>query len=109
MLDGHRLPAYVDEHPDGALVHVYVQPQAARDAIVGIHGRALKVKVTAPPLDDKANQAVAGLLAELLGTARRKVSLVGGRTSRNKLFVVASMGAAEVASALERVLSSRAP
>jgi len=109
MLDGHRLPAYVDEHPDGALVHVYVQPKAATDDIVGVHGRALKVKVKAPPLDDKANQAVARLLADRLEVPRRAVSLAGGRGSRNKRFVVAAKDAPAVASALERVLSSRAP
>lgn len=109
MSGDHRLPAYVDDHADGALVHVYVQPKAARDEVVGIHGRALKVKTKAPPVDDKANEAVGALLAGLLNVAPRLVALVGGRTSRNKRFVVSSLDAAGVASALERVLSSRAP
>jgi uncharacterized protein len=109
MSEAHRTPDYVSEHSKGALVHVYVQPKAGTQGVVGLHGGALKVKVTAPPLDDRANGAVAALLAEVLGVPVRDVSLVGGRTARNKRFVVASLSSEGVASALERVLSSRAP
>jgi uncharacterized protein (TIGR00251 family) len=109
MSDGSPLPAYLEEHPEGTVVHVYVQPKAARDDVVGLHGRALKLKVKAPPVDDKANEAVADLLAARLGTSPRAVVLVTGRTSRSKRFLIEAMATEEVASALETVLSSRAP
>ena len=109
MSDGSPLPTYVEEHPKGTVVHVYLQPKAAKDDVVGLHGRALKLKVKAPPVDDKANEAVAALLAARLGTSPRAVVLVSGRTSRNKRLLVEAMAPREVASALETVLSSRAP
>ena len=93
----------------GTIVHVYVQPKAVRDDVVGVHGRALKLKVKAQPVDDKANEAVVDLLAALLGTSSRAVILVAGRASRNKRLLIEAMAPREVARALETVLSSRAP
>lgn len=109
MSESGPLPAYVEDRPDGVAVYVYVQPNAAKDDVVGVHGRALKLKVKAPPVDDRANEAAIALLAARLGLPLSAVVLVGGRASRNKRFRVATLPAAEVASALERVLSSRAP
>ena len=56
-----------------------VQPRSARDRVVGLHGGALKVQVTAPPVDGAANRAVIELLAEWLGVPRRAVAVVRGQ------------------------------
>jgi uncharacterized protein (TIGR00251 family) len=70
---------------DGAVVlHVHVQPSAGRTAVVGRHGDAVKVRVAAPPVDDRANTAVVEMLAELFGVEPAAVGVVGGERSRTK-------------------------
>jgi uncharacterized protein (TIGR00251 family) len=74
----------VDERADSVAFDVRVAPRASRDAIAGEHAGALKVSLTAPPVDGKANAALAALLAEALGVAVRDVRIVRGETGRNK-------------------------
>jgi hypothetical protein len=68
----------------GVLVPVRAQPKASRDALVGPHGDALKVAVTAAPTGGKANQAIETLLAKALGLRRSAATVVSGQTSRDK-------------------------
>src|SRR5438045_1671970 len=90
---------------DGAMVlSVHVQPRAGRSAVVGRHGHALKVVVAAPPLDDRANEATAAVLAEELGVAPAAVELVGGARSREKRFRIASDDVDVLVRRLERSL-----
>jgi uncharacterized protein len=69
-------------------VGVRVQPRSSRDRVVGVHGGALKVQVTAAPAEGAANQAVIGLLAAWLGVPRRSLAIVRGRSGRTKLVEV---------------------
>ena len=69
-------------------VRVHVQPRASRSEVVGVHGAALKVRLSAPPVDGAANDALVELLAGLLGVARRDVSIVHGATSREKVVEI---------------------
>lgn len=75
---------------------VRVVPRASRDAIVGAHAGALKVALTAPPVDGEANAALVALLAKELGVARRDVVIVRGQTSRAKRVEVRGADAAAV-------------
>jgi len=72
--------------PDGTLIRVWLVPGSSRDAIDGVHGDAIKVRVTAPPERGRANAAAVDLLEGRLGFP---VRLVGGRSSRRKTFEVA--------------------
>jgi uncharacterized protein (TIGR00251 family) len=63
---------------------VRVQPRASRDAIEGEWQGALKVRVTAPPVDDRANEGVRRLLADALDVPASAVAIIGGQKSRNK-------------------------
>ena len=74
--------------PEGALLPVRVQPRARRNEVVGWQGAALRVRVTAPPTDGRANQAVVELLAAVLGLPRASIALVSGAASRDKLLRV---------------------
>lgn len=70
---------------NGHLVLVlHVQPGAKRTEVVGTHGDALKIRLAAPPVDGKANEALIGFLAEMFGVPPRNVSLLTGQTSRSK-------------------------
>jgi uncharacterized protein len=71
---------------DAVVLHVHVQPRAGRTAVVGRHGDAVKLRVAAPPVDNRANTAVAELLAELFGIGSGDVELVSGDRSRTKRF-----------------------
>ena len=69
---------------DDLLLEVRVQPRASRDEIVGPHGDRLKVRITAPPVDGKANTHLAKYLAKSFGVAPSAVTLEGGETGRGK-------------------------
>jgi len=66
------------------ILEVRVQPRASRDEIVGPHGEQLKVRITAPPVDGKANAHLARYLAKAFGVAPSAVALIGGETGRDK-------------------------
>jgi uncharacterized protein (TIGR00251 family) len=70
---------------DGAVIFsVRVQPRASKDEIAGEMGGALKVRLRAPAVEDRANEALVELLAELLKTSRSAVSILSGERSRVK-------------------------
>jgi uncharacterized protein (TIGR00251 family) len=74
---------------DGTVVlAVHAQPGAKRTEISGLHGDALKVRVAAPALEDRANEALIEFLAKRFGVAKRDVMLVSGAKSREKRFEI---------------------
>jgi uncharacterized protein len=78
---------------DGAwLLSIHAHPGAKRTEVAGLHGEALKIRVKAPALEDRANEALAEFIAERLGVARRDVTLVSGARSREKRFAVRGAG-----------------
>ena len=79
---------------------VHLQPRASRDGIDGLYGDALKVKVTAPPVEGRANKAVKKLLAEKLGIAPSQVEIIAGERSREKLLRISGISRAEMEKAL---------
>jgi uncharacterized protein len=66
-----------------------VQPGAKKSAVVGLHGEALKIRVAAPPVEGRANEALIVFLAERLGVPKGLVSIAKGENSRAKLVRVA--------------------
>jgi uncharacterized protein len=74
---------------DTLLLTLRVQPRASCDEIVGPHGDdSLKVRITAPPVDGKANQHLIKFLAKAFGVAKGQVTLLKGDTGRNKRFAI---------------------
>lgn len=82
------LPPFVRLTPQGFELAVKVQPRASKNEAGGLVGQELRVRVTAPPVDDAANEAVVRLLAEVLHCPRGAVQLVRGRTSRHKVIQI---------------------
>jgi uncharacterized protein len=79
-----------------------VSPGAGKSGIVGRHGDAWKVRVTAPPEDGRANDAVLWLLADALSVPRTSLTLVSGHTGRDKIVLLDGVGPAQI----ERRLAS---
>ena len=98
-----------DEGNSSVVLRVHVQPGAGRSAVVGRHGTALKVRVAAPPVGGRANDACAELLADTFGLGSGQVELVGGRTSRSKTFRLSGVDVDEFARLLEQAVGDGRP
>lgn len=81
---------------DGVVLALHIQPGAKKTEVAGPHGDALKIRLAAPPVDGKANECLLAFVAERLGVAKARVSLVSGQTSRSKRVAVAAITPAEV-------------
>jgi len=95
----------VREHPEGCVLPVRAQPGARKAGVLGEQAGALKVAVTAPPEDGRANKALVEALREALGVKRSQVELLGGETSRDKRFLIRGMSSAELATRLAALLA----
>ena len=78
----------ITETEQGLTFQVYVQPRSSKNQIVGVHGDALKVRLTAPPVDGAANAMCVQYLAKCLGMPKSAVEIVSGQTSRTKRILV---------------------
>ncbi len=86
----------VGEHAEGCVLPVRAQPGARKTGVLGEQAGALKVAVTAPPEDGRANRALTETLRELLGLKRSQVELLSGETSRAKKFLIRGVTKAEL-------------
>ncbi|WP_263411592.1 DUF167 domain-containing protein [Terriglobus tenax] len=82
---------------EDCLLPVRLHPGARKNAITGEHDGALKMALTAPPVDGKANEALLKFVAEWLGIAPSRVQLRSGQTSRTKVVLITRIPVAEVA------------
>jgi uncharacterized protein (TIGR00251 family) len=78
------------ENADGSVtLEIHCQPGAKRMEVAGVHGDALKLRVSAPPVEGKANAAVVAFLADQFGVPQRAVTIVHGETARRKTVRIA--------------------
>jgi len=73
---------------DGIIFKVKVQPKASKNEVAGLHQDALKVKLTAPPVEGKANKALIDFLSGWLGVKKSQLKIVSGHLSKIKLIEV---------------------
>lgn len=97
------LPVCLTPQSDGVSIALKVQPRAPKNEIGDLGGPELRIKVTAPPVDAAANEAVLRLLAERLDCPRGKVELIRGHTSRHKLVKVYGFTPAMVLARLQQL------
>ena len=86
----------IQNSPSGATFAVKVHPRAKKNAITGEVGDALKLALTAPPADGKANEACVDFFAKLLKVPRSSVTIAAGQASRKKLIRVSDLTAQQV-------------
>jgi uncharacterized protein len=86
----------IRENNGGVFFAVRVHPRAKKNAITGELGEALKISLTAPPLDGRANEACIAFLAELLNLPRSSITIASGQTGRNKVIRVAGISVEEL-------------
>ena len=94
------LPAFLRVQADGVLLSVKLQPRASANEIGDALGSELRIKVTAPPVDAAANEALVKLLAQQLDCPRNRVELVRGHTSRHKTLKLYGLTAEDVVKGL---------
>lgn len=86
----------INESAAGVSFAVKVHPRAKKDAITGEVGDALKLSLTAPPVEGRANQACVDFLAKLLNLPRSSITIAAGESSRRKVIRVIGLSAVEV-------------
>lgn len=103
MTDGRHPELRVVD--DGVVLTVHVQPGARTTGVAGRHGDALKVRVSAPPVDGRANLAVIELVADAFGVTPADVTLLAGASGRQKRLLVAGLDGARAERAVDRLLA----
>ena len=82
--------SYLSPYKDGRLLlRLYVQPKSSRNAFSGIHGDSIKLAITAPPVDGKANKAVIQFLASFFKLKKKDITIKYGLQSRTKSILIA--------------------
>ena len=89
-------PLFLRSAKDGLVLAVQVQPRAAKNEIAGPVGDRLKVRLTAPPVEGKANKALVKFLAKQLGLPASGLTIVAGHKSRQKDLLISGLDAAQV-------------
>lgn len=78
----------IQESDGGVVFEARVQPRASRDEVSGLHGGALKIRLQAPAVENRANEALVALLAQLLKRPKSAVRILGGERSRTKRIAI---------------------
>lgn len=85
--------SWFEEKEDQLIIQIRVIPRAASNAIQGVHGETLKIRLQAPPVDGKANQSLIRFLAKEWHVSRAHIKILSGETGRNKKIILHSPNA----------------
>ena len=92
---------FLTDTPAGAVLSLRIIPRAAKNAIQGVHGDALKIRLCAPPVEGAANAALIEFLSDHFSIPRARIQLLSGQTSRNKGVLLAGMKAGDIRERME--------
>ena len=87
-MNSSKLSLIVSEKQDGCILKCWIQPRSSRNALVGIHGDAIKIALTAPPVDGKANKELLKFLAKYFKLPKSSIQIIAGESSRNKTILI---------------------
>lgn len=90
---------WIQESKTGVTIQVHATPRASKNQIQGLHGDAVKIKLKAPPVDGKANEALIEFISGTLGIPQRQITLLSGQTSRQKRLSLQGVSANQVSQA----------
>jgi uncharacterized protein len=92
---------WLTESPDGAVLNLRIIPRAAKNAIQGEHGDALKIRLCAPPVEGAANTALIKFLSDVLSVPRSRIQILSGATGRNKRVLLSGCSSSSIQSKLK--------
>lgn len=87
---------WIKPQANGVCLVCHVVPRAAKDAVQGLHGDALKIRLHAPPVDGKANAALIAFLSRKLNISKNNITLKSGMNQRRKIITVNGLAMAEI-------------
>ena len=79
---------FINKNTKGIIFKVFIQPRASKNMVAGIYGDAIKIKLTAPPVNGAANRMCIKYLANILKVPQSKIEIISGHTSRTKHLLV---------------------
>jgi len=85
-------------------VKVKIVPGSSKNKIIGVYNKALKITITAPPVDGKANKKCIAYLAKYFDVAKSKIEIISGQTSKNKLIRIYDISQEEILDKIEKVV-----
>lgn len=94
--EGRLNPSFLTTQRGRTCLLVHLQPRASKDEIVGAYGNTLKIRITAPPLENRANRALVEFLADLLSLPKDRLEIVSGGKTRLKMVAVTGLTPKEV-------------
>jgi hypothetical protein len=97
-----KRPDRPEKGPASVTLLVRIQPRASKNELVAMEGGGIKIRLTAPPVDGAANEALIKFLAAVLSVPKSHIEIVSGHTSRDKVVRISGMSDAEV----KRLLNS---
>lgn len=83
-----ELSLIISEKPEGCILKCWIQPRSSRNAVIGIHGDALKIALTAPPVDGKANKELLRFMAKYFKLPKGGIQIAAGESSRSKSILI---------------------
>ena len=86
---------WISRSGNGVIVTVHAVPRAAKDAVQGLHGDALKIRLHAPPVDGKANETLVSFLSDVLKVPKVNIALKSGANQRRKIISISGIGLSE--------------
>lgn len=96
---------YIASSPDGnTVLRLYVQPKASKTRCTGLHDGCLKIAVTSPPVDGKANKEIQKFLAKMFSVVKTDIIFKTGTHSRRKIVIVKSRSNSEIRATVEKML-----
>jgi uncharacterized protein len=87
-MNSDKLSLIVSEKADGCILKCWIQPRSSRNAVVGVHGDAIKIALTAPPVDGKANKELLKFLAKYFKLPKSSIQIIAGDSSRSKTILI---------------------
>ncbi len=98
-------PKCLTAHADGVTVQLWLQPNAKISGVAGFHGDNLKLKVSAPAVDGKANETLIAFIAECFAVRAKQVSLLSGLKNRQKVILITGISIVDAAGVVDRLIA----